>query len=171
LLGEKGHCRNPRHTVVLDREHIRRERIRVLPPVYPLTALAAAFLLDGAMPLGAVPAPVRWTGAGLAAAGLAVMVWALAAQWRAGTDPNPWAGTRRLVTTGPYRFSRNPIYACDLLLQAGIGLAAGWWWALVLLPATWAALRYFAIAKEERFLRSLFGPQYEGYCRRVRRWI
>lgn len=156
---------------MLDRDHIRRERIRVLPPVYPLTALLAAFLLHRFVALGTVPDVLRWIGVGVACIGLAMMVWALAMHWRAGTDPNPWGDTRRLVTAGPYRWSRNPIYFADLLLQTGIGLAAGWWWALVLLPVTWAALRYFPIAKEEQFLKWRFGPQYDDYCHHVRRWI
>ncbi|HJQ92866.1 MAG TPA: isoprenylcysteine carboxylmethyltransferase family protein, partial [Candidatus Thermoplasmatota archaeon] len=110
-------------------------------------------------------------GAALVAVGAGLFVVALREQARHRTDPNPWAETSALVTTGPYSWSRNPIYLADLVLQAGIGLAAGWWWALVLLPATWACLRFLVVRREERFLAVRFGTPYLEYRRRTRRWL
>lgn len=155
---------------LVDRGHVRAERIRVLPPAYPAAALLAAWLLQRWAPLPAVPAAVRLGGGLLAAAGVWLAVAAVREQSRHQTDPNPWSATTALVTSGPYAWGRNPIYLADLGLQAGIGLAAGWWWAVALLPPTWACLRFLVIRKEERFLAAAFGIAYAEYLARTRRW-
>lgn len=154
-----------------DAAHVRDEGVRVLPPAYPAAALLIAWGLHAVWPLATLSAWLRWSGAALAAGGLALMAWALLHQMRRGTDPNPWAETKTLVTDGPYAVSRNPVYVGDIVIQAGLGLALGWWWAVVLLPLTWLCLRYLVIAREEAFLTRRFGQAYRDYVQRTRRWL
>ena len=76
-----------------------------------------------------------------------------------------------LVTCGPFRYSRNPIYLGYTLMTTGIGLVLGNGWFLV--GALIAALvtSYLAIRREESHLLSRFGFEFERYCRTTRRWI
>lgn len=155
----------------IDREHVRAEGIRVFPPLIPTAMLLAAWPLGIVAPLAHVGPGVRLAGWIVAGLGALLMAWALVQQYRRGTDPNPFGPTSRLVTDGPYRFSRNPVYVADLLLQTGIGLGLDWGWAIALLPATWLGLRILVIGHEERYLSRTFGDAYDAYCQRVRRWL
>lgn len=154
-----------------DAEHVKAEGIRVLPPVYVFVALALAWFLDQTAPLPDPSLGFRWLGVVVAALAATLMAWAVAEQMRHHTNVNPWEETRSLVTSGPYAWSRNPIYLADFVLQAGLSMALGWLWGLALLPLTWAALRFFVVAKEERFLREAFGDSYAQYQGKVRRWL
>lgn len=151
------------------REHVSKERVWVLPPLYPAAALVSAWFVQDLIPLP--PLAAGWMGIPFLLAGAALMVWALAWQIRNKTSPNPWDTTTNLVTDGPYAFSRNPVYLSDLLLQTGLSLLLGWTWGILLLPFTWACLRFFVIAKEERFLAEYFQEPYTAYLGKVRRWL
>ena len=76
-----------------------------------------------------------------------------------------------LLSTGPYRVSRNPLYVGLITLDVALALLAPSFWALVSVPAGVAALWWGAVAPEERYLREKFGAAYEDYSRRVRRWL
>ena len=90
---------------------------------------------------------------------------------KAGTPVTPWKEARRLVVSGPYRFSRNPDYIGQALLAGGLALLLGIPWALpALLPAL-LIVRYGVIAREERYLGRRFGEEYRQYCARGRRWL
>jgi len=90
---------------------------------------------------------------------------------RAGTTPNPWRATTSLVTGGPYRFTRNPMYVGFTLWY----LAATSWvnalWPLLLLPLVLLVMQRGVIAREEAYLRRRFGREYEEYSVGVRRWL
>jgi protein-S-isoprenylcysteine O-methyltransferase Ste14 len=147
-------------------------RVRVLPPLLFLTVLAGALVLDGLWPLS-LPAEPLWTVAGvlLVAAGLGLMAWAGVVMTRAHTTVSPWAAVTALVTAGPFRLTRNPIYLGDLLVYAGIALWVGTWWPLLVLPLVLVAVQWLVIAPEERYLTSRFGDEYTAYRQRVRRWL
>ena len=76
-----------------------------------------------------------------------------------------------MIREGPYALSRNPLYLGLLALYLGIALMASSLWALVLFPLGVVLGDGGAIRPEERFLRQRFGPAYEEYAGRVRRWI
>jgi protein-S-isoprenylcysteine O-methyltransferase Ste14 len=90
-------------------------------------------------------------------------------RWRSTIDP--YRPTTALVQSGPYRFSRNPIYVAFVLAEAGLGLAFGWWWALGLSPAVALALDVRVVRREEAYLDGKFGQAYQDYRGRVRRWL
>ncbi len=76
-----------------------------------------------------------------------------------------------LVTTGAYRFSRNPMYTGLALAYSGGALLAGSWWPLANLPVVLLLVRRLVIDPEERYLSVRFGEVYADYRRRVRRWL
>jgi protein-S-isoprenylcysteine O-methyltransferase Ste14 len=79
--------------------------------------------------------------------------------------------TTAIARTGPYRFTRNPMYVGMALAYIGGALLLGSWWPLTLLPAVLLAVDRYVIAREERYLRAKFGDDYTAYTRRVRRWF
>lgn len=147
-------------------------RVRVLPPLLFLTVLAGALVLDGPLPLS-LPDHLAWVVLGMALvfAGLGLMAWAGAVMTRAHTTVSPWAAVSALVTRGPFRLTRNPIYVGDLLVYVGIALWVGTWWPLLLLPLVFVAMQWLVIGPEERYLTARFGPEYTAYRQRVRRWL
>ena len=90
---------------------------------------------------------------------------------RAGTHPQPWKPTTALVVTGPYRFSRNPMYVGFTLFYLGISVWVNSLWPLLLLPLVLVVMSRGVIAREERYLERRFGDDYRAYRARVRRWL
>lgn len=83
--------------------------------------------------------------------------------------PNQPAST--IVQSGPYRFTRNPMYLALSISYVGLALLSNMLWALVLLPVVILVLQVTVIRREERYLQEAFGRTYTDYCRRVRRWF
>ena len=115
----------------------------------------------------AAAAPVGWA---LLVAGVGLAALFLTSFGRARTPVDPRKPTTRLVTTGPYRFTRNPGYLALALVFAGIGVLTGGW-ALVMLVPTLLVIDRGVIAREERYLEGRYGDEYRSYRGRVRRWI
>jgi protein-S-isoprenylcysteine O-methyltransferase Ste14 len=75
---------------------------------------------------------------------------------------------KQLTTTGPYAYTRNPLYLGSLILAAGFAVAARNWWIVAVMVAMFAAIYIPVIAGEERYLRHTF-PGYDDYARHVPR--
>ncbi len=145
-------------------------RLAALPPVWlALFALAGA----GAGWLIPLPLPGGLRGAGLVLIGaaLALMLWAALTMARARTTVMPGRRPEALVTGGPFRFSRNPIYLGDLILLAGLMLALRTPAGLVTVPAFALFLQRRFILREEAVIAAAFGSAYDRYRMQVRRWI
>jgi protein-S-isoprenylcysteine O-methyltransferase Ste14 len=140
-----------------------------LPPVWLIGFMAAAWGLARLWaPLGEM---LLWPGRGLIALGIVLIVWSGLAFRRARTTIVPHQPPSALVETGPYRFSRNPIYLADLVILAGWALGLGAPLALILLaPFREILLRRF-ILPEEAVLERDLGPAYLDYKARVGRWF
>lgn len=110
-------------------------------------------------------------GVGLVVAGLAFMFWALLTFFAARTPVIPNRPASRLVTAGPYRFSRNPMYTGLTVVYIGLTLVINSAWPLLILPLVIMALLPMVIQREERYLNGAFGEEYVEYTRRVRRWL
>ena len=142
------------------------------PPLIYLGGLAIGFVLEGLLPGATLPGPARWAlGALTLAAGVGLLVWWAASFRRADTPMPPWEPTRALVTSGPYRLTRNPAYLGDALTYVGIALLADAPWALVPLPLVLLVMNRGVIAREERYLERRFGDEYLRLRARTRRWI
>ncbi len=141
------------------------------PPLIYLVPLAVGVLLHRwrAVPL-LTPTTALVLGIACILPAL-VALPALMAFRRAGTRAEPWRPTTALVTTGPYRFSRNPMYVGFTLLYLGIGFLTNSLWPLLLLPLVLVVMHFGVIVREEAYLERLFGEEYRAYRRRVRRWL
>ena len=87
------------------------------------------------------------------------------------TAVNPDQPPTFLVTTGPYRFSRNPMYVGLTLLQLGFALTFNSFWLVLTLVPTLLIMSRGVIDREEQFLATMFGQTYIDYRNRVRRWL
>ena len=132
----------------------------------------AALLLHWALPLG-VPAStfLRGLGAVLVVAGLSLGGLAARSMMRAHTTVSPHRPATVLVTSGPYRFTRNPIYLGFLLIFLGFTLMAGTLWGILLAPVLPILVNWLVIDPEERYLQHRFPGDYGQYRSRVRKWI
>jgi protein-S-isoprenylcysteine O-methyltransferase Ste14 len=148
--------------------------VRFPPPFVPVILLGVGLVLHGF--LWPLPLPIagvwRWVLAGaLLLAGLGLGLGAIGLFQRTGQDAKPWEPTPEIISTGVYRFTRNPMYLGMGLLQAGIGVALANAWVVLLVPLTWLVIQRIAIRHEEAYLERKFGAVYTDYCRSVRRWL
>jgi protein-S-isoprenylcysteine O-methyltransferase Ste14 len=142
------------------------------PPLWYALAVLGGALLQRRwpLPIDAGP-PIRTASIVIAVGSIALAFMSRRRFRRAGTTifPNRPAGS--LVLSGPYRYTRNPMYVSLALLTIAAGLFLATWWPIVLLVPTLAIVQQFVILSEERYLRRRFGSEYEAYARRVRRWL
>jgi protein-S-isoprenylcysteine O-methyltransferase Ste14 len=147
-------------------------QVRANPPVLTLAHILAAFLLQWLLPLPwPVPAFIRLLGGLLVVGGLAVAFGAVRAFSRVPTTLHPHGTVTAVVTSGPYRFSRNPIYISYICMLAGFPLALNSYWGAILSPLLVLLLDRLVIRYEEAYLESKFGQVYRDYKSRVRRWL
>ena len=142
------------------------------PPLIYLGGLAVGLVLDWLLPSASLSSALSVPlGIALIAAGLTLMSSFIGAFRRAGTAVPTRRPTTAIVTTGPYRFSRNPGYLGMALIFSGIAVLAEAMWAFAALAAVLLLIRFGVIAREERYLERKFGEDYTRYRARVRRWI
>lgn len=147
-------------------------QIRFPPPLIVLGALFLGIGADRLIGLPGIAVPVlRPIGVVIAALGLSILASGLVGFVRAGNDPEPWKKDTALVTSGLYRFSRNPMYLGMVLVQLGMALFAQNIGGLLSVPLAVALIDRFVIAREERHLQRVFGADYDRFRKRVRRWI
>jgi protein-S-isoprenylcysteine O-methyltransferase Ste14 len=111
------------------------------------------------------------TGALLFVAGAAIMLAAAGLFRRLGTNAPPSRPTTQIATTGPYRWSRNPMYLAMALVYAGLAIGFDGPIAFALLPFVLMTIQTQVIKREERYLEAKFGEEYRRYKARVRRWF
>ena len=107
----------------------------------------------------------------LFAAGVAIAVWGQVLFRKAHTTTVPGQTSSRLITSGPYRFSRNPMYVGLVLAYLGVAGLLQQVWPVTLLPFVVAYLNWIVIPVEEARLRDAFGAVYDRYVASVRRWL
>ena len=149
-----------------------KRRFLVPPPILYVAIFLVGVGIDQLVPAWTAPGG-PWTAIGIAliAVALALAGWAVWTFRRARTTIDVNATASRLVTGGPFRLSRNPMYVALTLLYAGLALALRQAWSLALLPAVFALLHMVVLRHEEARLRDLFGDAYTTYTARVRRWL
>ena len=143
-----------------------------LPPLVYVPFLAMGIVLDFLSPVPVLPSRVQYAAgfAVMAVSGL-IIPFVLLEFRKARTDFDPRKPTTAIITTGPFRFSRNPSYLVLTLLCVGIGIAADSIWILGLLIPAIVVMHYGVIVREERYLENKFGEEYLRYKRSVRRWL
>jgi len=146
--------------------------VRIPPPLIYIAGFLAGVALEIAFPVGGLPLALALAGALIGFAIWLVLDGAAMLHFRrARTSMVPMKPSTALVTSGPYRFTRNPMYVGMAALYVALALALGVIWALALLPFVILAVDRLVIAKEEPYLEVKFGEDYREYKRDVRRWI
>jgi protein-S-isoprenylcysteine O-methyltransferase Ste14 len=144
----------------------------IYPPIWLLLGLIAIFALNELYPVIRFTSLVFQVAGGVVIViGLVLLVSANGLFVRAGTDVIPFRNVSSLVTTGIYRYTRNPMYVGMAAVLLGCALTVGVVPAL-LVPIVFAVIveaRF--IRPEEQMLRELFPQEYPAYCQRVRRWL
>ena len=151
-------------------------QVRIPPPMLLVVCLVVGWVLDWARAWPVLSA-TRWYGPRVALSsalillGLGLMVYCAHLFKRAQTRIEPWRPTSCIITNGPYRYSRNPIYLGFIITGVGIAFAFNSCWIL------WSVLAFVLIAnklvieREEKYLEEKFGESYSNYRRETRRWI
>jgi protein-S-isoprenylcysteine O-methyltransferase Ste14 len=147
--------------------------LKLPPPIWALVYVLAGAGMSRALGWPRLPGlPPPLVGAELVALALILPVWAVVLFKRAGTEVNPTSATNReLITSGPYQFTRNPMYLGLVTIALGIATWVGAWPMFIAPIALFATLNWVHIPFEEAKMRRQFGAKYDGYLRRVRRWV
>jgi protein-S-isoprenylcysteine O-methyltransferase Ste14 len=146
----------------------------VRPPLVFLSSLVIGTILQLtlALPFPLLPRALTVPlGVSLIAVAVALFLSSVAKFRKAGTPVPARKPTTAIVRTGPYRFSRNPIYLAFSLFQLGIAIWVDSLWLLATLAVAVGLMHFVVIPKEESYLERRFGAQYLEYKTSVRRWL
>ncbi len=142
-----------------------------LPPVWLALFAGLAWTQARLLPTGGFHGWADTPGAVLIGAGLVLMALAFIEFRRHRTTVIPHQEASALITSGIYRVSRNPIYLADALILAGLSLRWGALSGVILVPVFMAVISRRFIGPEEERLRRRFGPAFEAWAARTRRWL
>ena len=144
----------------------------VRPPLLYGVAFVVALVLGWFWPMPIVGRVVA-AGVGLVLVvfGVGIAMWGRRTMQAAGTNVAPHRPATVLVKTGPFRFSRNPLYISLTLLFLGLSLVVNTWWGIVLLFPVLITMHWGVILREERYLDQKFGAGYQEYRSKVRRYF
>jgi protein-S-isoprenylcysteine O-methyltransferase Ste14 len=147
--------------------------VPIHPPLFFLSALLLGVVIDDR--LRSLPVfdndHLRWLGVIPLVLGTALVASGRKRMIRHGTNVNPTQPTTAIVESGPFRFTRNPLYLGLTLLYVGLSLLLNTWWSLLLLVPVWLAMHFLVVRREETYLERKFGETYLTYRRRVRRYF
>jgi protein-S-isoprenylcysteine O-methyltransferase Ste14 len=142
------------------------------PPLVYLGSIALGVILHIAWPMSLLPRGLSpLLGALVVLLAIGLFIYAVRTFRAAGTPVPGNQPTTTIVRTGPYRFSRNPIYLAFSLLQLGIALWVNSLWLVVTLLPALALMSFVVIPREERYLEARFPSEYPPYKTSVRRWL
>jgi protein-S-isoprenylcysteine O-methyltransferase Ste14 len=148
-------------------------QVIVRPPLAWALAVIVGLALDWLLPLPFLPdgLPAALLGEMVFVIALALFAWAIMTMTRAGSSVPTNRPTTTIVDTGPFRFTRNPIYMGMFLGLIGLAIGFDNLWLLATLVPFVLVIRYGVVAREEDYLERKFGDVYRGYRSRVRRWL
>jgi len=142
------------------------------PPLIYLASIIAGLLLHWALPIDLAPGTLGRLLGGLALLAAVVLFVTSVRTFRTAGTPLPGhRPTTKVVSSGPYRFSRNPIYLAFSLLQLGVALWFNSLWVVLTLAGSIAVMSLLVIPREERYLEARFPDEYLPYRASVRRWL
>ena len=147
--------------------------VPIHPPLFFLSALLLGVVIDDRVRSFPVFLNDRWRWLGLIplVIGFGIVATGRRALVRQGTNVNPTQPTTAIVETGPFRFTRNPLYLGLTLLYIGLSLLLNTWWSVFLLVPIWLVMHFAVVRREEAYLERKFGQTYLVYRQRVRRYL
>jgi protein-S-isoprenylcysteine O-methyltransferase Ste14 len=146
-------------------------RVLLRPPIVFLCAILMGIALNRAWSLPFLPSTLGWLGRLVTLCAVLLLLLSFREFRAAGTSVRGSKRTTTIVRTGPYRFSRNPIYVSFILLVLGLSVWLNDLWLLVTLVPAVGFIAAVVIPREERFLERNFHDQYSSYKATVRRWL
>jgi protein-S-isoprenylcysteine O-methyltransferase Ste14 len=147
-------------------------RVIAFPPLLFVSTLVAGWLLHLGFPQRLLSAlPARVLGVALVVAAFLLAAWARRAMVRAGTNVDPREPTLAIVTEGPFRHSRNPLYLSLIVFYLGGVLLIDGLAPLLLIVPLLLVLHFGIVRREEQYLEGKFGDVYRAYRVRVRRYL
>jgi protein-S-isoprenylcysteine O-methyltransferase Ste14 len=142
------------------------------PPLVYLGSIVLGLILHSIWPVSLLPHALGARfGAAVVLVAIGLFLFAVRTFRAAGTPVPGNRPTTTIVRTGPYRFSRNPIYLAFSLLQLGIAVWVNSLWLIIALLAAVAVMSFVVIPREERYLEARFPSEYSAYKASVRRWL
>jgi protein-S-isoprenylcysteine O-methyltransferase Ste14 len=142
------------------------------PPIVALLFIVIAYFLGRFAPLPfSAPVILRNVGLLMTFVGFLLGIGAFVEFRKVRTTLDPHGSAKQLVTSGIYRFTRNPIYLGFLLMVIGLPLNSGLYWGVAMAPFYVFMMNRLFIQHEEAYLQRKFGKAYAGYSSRVRRWL
>lgn len=148
--------------------------MKILPPLVMLFFGCLMYLLAKLLPVGAFDFFGRRELSNVLFAMAVVIIFLGIFQFRrvkTTTNPIDLTKTKKLVTNGIFKYSRNPMYLGMLLILLGFGLRLGNAFNTLLAAGFVYYMNHFQIKHEEKALNSLFGKEYIVYCKATRRWF
>lgn len=146
--------------------------VKVPPPLILLSVLLLAYALDYVVPFRIAHSSVlEFAGYTLVGISLLIIVITSRSFRLVNTHIEPWKPTTKIITTGFFAISRNPIYLALCVACIGVGMILQSWWVLFSVIPAALLLYHFVIAREEAYLEQKFGEAYLQYKARVRRWL
>ncbi len=149
------------------------DQMVVKPPVLLLGSLVGGPLLGRVFPVPLAPSndTAHALGMSFVIVAFGLFLWSVSTFRGFGERVMPEAETETLVQSGPYRYSRNPIYVAMAMLIVGAGLWTHNAWHLVLLCLCISVMHVGVVLREEAYLLEKLGPEYRDYCERVNRYL
>ena len=149
-----------------------------LPPaIYPLICVGCGYFLDKYLPLttpeflSTEPTISDKIAAACLVSSLLLIAWAIRTLRSHHTTLLPHRAVATLVTSGPFHYSRNPVYLGFSLLLLAMFFSTLNLWLAILLPVNFWLLQHYVVLAEEKHLAHCFATAFQEYQARVRRWI
>jgi protein-S-isoprenylcysteine O-methyltransferase Ste14 len=136
-----------------------------------LISLIVQIVVPVALPPGILSLVFRLAGIAFIIGGIGFIVVARREFARYNQPTDPGQPTSRVITTGVFGISRNPLYLASVLLFGGLALALNSLWSLIALLVSIALCQRVLILPEEKYLTAKFGAEYQAYTATVRRWL
>ena len=145
----------------------------VLPPILYGGTFILVLVLHWIwrLPIVEDAADLLWPGVALAVLAVAIAMWGRSTMHAAGTNISPLKPANSIVTTGPFRFTRNPLYLSITLLYLGLILISDTWWGMICLLPLLVVMHNGVVLREEHYLEQKFGETYRNYRASVRRYL
>jgi protein-S-isoprenylcysteine O-methyltransferase Ste14 len=146
------------------------------PPLFLLIALVLALALEWFVGFALLPVPTIaswWSWLGFLAMGVGGLFALNGVREfnKVGTNINPFQPALKLVTTGVYNYTRNPMYLGMVLFMLGFSVMLSLEWGILLTPILWLAFDQLVVAREEAYLTAKFGEPYREFLTQTRRWL
>ena len=147
-------------------------KVTIPPPLVLMGLVLIVLPIQFYFPMPLLPGFIHWIwGVSLFIIGMA-MVYSSARLFKSNkTNVEPWKSTSCIVETGPYKYTRNPIYVAGMILMLAIAFLVNSVWIVIAEFPFFLFLNFWVVPKEEKYLEAKFGEAYTNYKAKVTRWV